>query len=315
VKLTVAKNLNNISINGDAEGPATIEAKEAVAISGTEEAPIGIANANFIIANNFTLENAVIDASNLSSELITLSEEGNSTKNQDIWPEASTTEASVVNDVVVKNTWIKNLQKSLITEKSSWVVINLTIKNNIIQLANTNSYFIDFYSSTNSAFKNLYMDSNTIYNTKINKSQFVIRFNNASNAIKLFGTNKDPEADRFHWEITNNTLIGLFTNKDFGNNIPNNKCVTNIITNNILFNVYRLQKFIQGSQVRTYSDNYIWSDGTTTIDNTDKTTYCTEANPGFTAPTNALDLTAENGGLNLTPSGDAAKAGDPRWIK
>ena len=74
------------------------------------------------------------------------------------------------------------------------------------------------------------------------------------------------------------------------------------------------------------SGNFIFGSATQSNDYTEKSkevggvtykwTIATKLDDApFTVPTAALDLTKANGGLNLTPSGDAAAAGDPRWIK
>lgn len=279
----------------------------------------------FEIQNGFTMRNLRIDcgASNGTGLIMCSNTPDEDVPfNESMYPEATTKGSYLISEPVeVKNCMLKDMKKALISVASEkgWVITTLTIMNNIIQMDSEKYYFLDFYGngSKSSAFKELLIQNNTIYNIKANSSQFVIRFANASNAIKLFGTNSNPEKGRFNWQISNNTIIGVFTGKDFGNNIPNNACVTNIMTGNIFFNVYRLQKFIQNNQTRTYYNNYIWSDGTTTIDGTDKSTYCTEMDPGFTAPTTSLDLTQPNGGLNLIPTGEVfiSGSGDPRWLK
>jgi hypothetical protein len=282
--------------------------------------------AMFQIQNGFTLRNLRIDCAGVTSIGLVIcsnTPDENVPLNESKYTSAGTKGSYLITEPVeIKNCMIKDLKKALIAtgEDKGWVMDALTIMNNIIQMDNETDYFLNFYGgsvSRNSAFKELLIQNNTILNLKANTKQFVIRYGNASNAIKLFGTNTNPEAGRFKWQISNNTLVGVFTGKDFGNNIPNNACVTNIMTDNIFFNVYRLQKFIQGNQNRTYYNNYIWSDGTTNIDATDKSTYCSEKDPGFIAPTASIDLKKVNGGLDLKPSGEVltSGAGDPRWLK
>lgn len=283
--------------------------------------------AMFQIQNGFVLRNLRIDCEGVTSLgmiICSNTPDENIPFNESMFPEAGTKGSYLISEpVAIRNCMIKDLNKALVAtgESHGWAMLSLTIMNNIIQLNNEKDYFLNFYGSgsgsRNNAFKELLIQNNTIYNLAVNSSQFVIRYGNASNAVKLFGTNSNPEAGRFKWSITNNTFIGLFAKKDFGNNIPNNGCVNMIMTDNIFFNVYRLQKFIQGNQSRTYYNNYIWSDGTTTIDTTDKSTYAKEMDPGFVAPTTSLDLTQKNGGLDLTPSGEVltASSGDPRWLK
>lgn len=288
-------------------------------ITATEES-----KAAFVVQNGFTLKYLNLDWTASSAKgLIMFSEtpSENVPLNETIWENAATKGSNtIMTPVVMNNCRVRGLKNAVIAvgqNANGWVAVNVSLVNNIIQLDNSNSYFLDFYGSSNkSAFKNLSITNNTIYNLQQNSSQFAIRFSNASNAVKLFGTNSNPEANRFVSQISHNTLINLFTGKDFANNIPNNACFSNILTDNIFFNVYRLQKYILGNQTRTYSNNIIWSDGTTTIDATDKSTYCIEADPGFAAPLEPLDFSLANGGLNLIPSGLAAeqRSGDPRWL-
>ena len=283
-------------------------------------------HALFLIQNGLTLRNLRIDCGeSTETGLIVCSNNPaeNIPLNESKYSSATTKGSYLIEEPVeVRNCMIKDMKKALIHtgQDKGWVIESLNIINNIIQMDNEKDYFLNFYGGSefrNSAFKEMLMKNNTIYNLKENSSQFVIRFGNASNAVKLFGTNSNPEVGRFKWQIQNNTMVGVFAKKDFGNNIPNNVCVINIITDNIFYNTYRLQKFIQGNQTRTYYNNYIWSDGTTVIDTTDKETYCTEADPGFVAPTTSLDLTQKNGGIDLAPTGIVltSGSGDPRWLK
>ena len=282
----------------------------------------------FLIQNGLTLRNLRIDCTESNATgLIVCSNKPDENKipvNETKYPNAGTKGSYLISEPVeIRNCMVKNLKRALIHtgEDKGWVMESLNIINNIIQMDNEKDYFLNFYgsgsASRNSAFKVMLMQNNTIYNLQNNSSQFAIRFGNASNAVKLFGTNSNPEVGRFNWQIRNNTIVGVFTNKDFANNIPNNTCVINIITDNIFYNVWRLQKYILGNQTKTYYNNFIWSDGTTTIDATDKGTYCKEMDPGFLAPTTSLDLTQKNGGINLTPTGTVftSGSGDPRWLQ
>ena len=213
---------------------------------------------------------------------------------------------------------IKDLKRALIasSEKSAWCLLTLTIMNNIIQMDNEKDYFLNFYGSgKSSAFKELLIQNNTIYNLQENSSQFAIRFSNASNAIKLFGTNSNPEVGRFKWRISNNTIMRVFTGKAFGNNLPNNACVINIITDNILIDDLQIEKYALGNQTKTAYNNYLF--GIISNVSASDAKFGTVMDPGIVPPTTSLDLTQKNGGLNLTPSGEVftSGAGDPRWLK
>jgi len=281
VKITLGKNLNNVSINGNAEAPATIEATETVGICGTEDSPIGIANAKFVIADNLALENAVIDATAIADPLIALSAEGGKVKNQDVYTDA---------------------------DGQDWALVSFIIENSIIQLDNKDKNFIAFDATANNkgAIKNISITNSTIYNINETSSAYFIRFANTSNAAKAFGTNNGTST--YDWVFTNNTLINTFKGKNFGNNTVNNAKTNITMTGNIYVDVNNISKFAQGNCTKVIENNFGFGQGQEASMSTKL-----EAAP-FTVPTNALDLTAENGGLNLTPSGDAAKAGDPRWI-
>lgn len=282
--------------------------------------------AAFIVQHGFTLKYLNLDWTESTSKgIILLSEtpndsiEGGVPLNETIWTNADTKGSYVIQEpVTVRGCMIRNMKKALISvgQNNGWVVVNMNVIDNIIQMANSDSYLLDFYGGgKSSAFKNLTMQNNTIYNLEANTTQFAIRFGNASNAIKLFGKNSGAENGRFVWNISNNTILRTMTGKGFGNNIPNNPCVNNIMRNNIFVDVFQLQKYIQGNQERDYANNVIWGVDIN-IDSTDKTTYCEEADPGFTVPTEPLDFTLPNGGIDLTPSGRAIelRSGDSRWL-
>lgn len=309
VKITLGKNLNNVSINGNAEAPATIEATETVGICGTEDSPIGIANAKFVIADNLALENAVIDATAIADPLIALSAEGGKVKNQDVYTDAAATDFNLLGEVAIKNVMIKNLKNSIIsTNGQDWALVSFIIENSIIQLDNKDKNFIAFDATANNkgVIKNISITNSTIYNINETSSAFFIRFANASNAAKAFGTNNGTST--YDWVFTNNTLINTFKGKNFGNNTVNNSKTNITMTGNIYVDVKNISKFAQGNCTKVIENNFGFGEGQEASMSTKL-----EASP-FTVPTNALDLTAENGGLNLTPSGDAAKAGDPRWF-
>jgi hypothetical protein len=236
--------------------------------------------------------------------------------NQDVW--------LLQDAITVKGCMIKNLATPIFdVQDYNWGIDELTIEDNIIQMNNNGNEFIklDRNARNNqgkSIIKVINIEKNTIYNLKDNNSTFFIKGSSASNTQtqKVYGQDKDSFSGFYSWTFSQNTLIKAFNKKAFANNTPNIKSQKITFNDNILLDVLQFQKIMGGSCEKIYSKdkNFIFGKGIT-IDNTDKGTYCTESDPGFTAPTAAIDLTKENGGLNLTPSGAAAAAGDPRWIK
>ena len=265
---------------------------------------------------------AGIDATDLDEPLIALTAGTTTPKNQDKYTDAAVKDFNLLDEITINNVMIKNLKKAIVTTNGqAWAVENLNITNSIIQLDNENDYFINFYDAADNkaAIKNLNIQNNTIYNLKENKSGYTIRFRNASNAQGAFGTKNGTST--YDYTISNNTIIRTMTGKDFANNMVNNAKVTLKMQNNIFYDVYRLYQFVQGNQMSTTTDNFIYYDVTSPQANdytrTDKqgNPYTTKLDAApFDVPTAALDLTKADGGLKLTPKGDASKVGDPRWL-
>ena len=318
INLTEALDLSGkkVSIIGDQEKPATI-----------------IAKAGFIVTTKgFSLENVNIDATDLEKGLIQMGDTTDtgvhnkvvlkgvassySSINQDVW---------LLQDAIsVKGCMIKNLATPILdVQNYNWGIDELTIEDNIIQMNNNANEFIKLDNDARSnggksIIKVINIKKNTIYNLIDNNSRFFIKGSNASNTQtqKIYGEPNGSYTGFYSWTFSQNTLIKAFTKKAFANNTPNIKAQRMTFNDNILLDVLQFQK-IMGSNCEKIFDkatNFIYGKEIT-IDNTDKTTYCTESDPGFAAPTTALDFTKKNGGLNLKPSGDAKDAGDPRWLK
>lgn len=265
---------------------------------------------------------AGIDATDLDEPLIALTAGTTTPKNQDKYTDAATKDFNLLDEITINNVKIKNLKNCIVsTNGQDWAVENLNITNSIIQLDNDSYTFIRFDQTANNkgAIKNLNIQNNTIYNLKENNKGYFIRFANASNAAKAFGTNNGTST--YDYNISNNTIIRTMTAKDFANNMVNNSKVTLKLQNNIFYDVYRLYQFVQGNQMSTTTDNYIYYDVTAPQSN-DQSRKDKQGNPyttklesaPFDIPTAALDLSKADGGLNLTPKGDASKVGDPRWL-
>ena len=325
VKTTAGKKL--VVRSADKKAPATITTK-------------GLSEKNmFEINSSIVLQDLKIDASELvkKSIITTGTIPGTSKTNNDLYFSAEyaakvlaneqktvtkmDADAYILDEITVENCMIKGVNVNLIFNGSTvWAVEELNVKNNIIQLDDALYTFIRLH-----AVKDLNIIGNTIYNLKETGLKengkdlgdtYIFRQSNASNAAKYYGINNKPNDNAsLKWVVKDNTFIRTFTGKDFANNVTNNKAVTITLKNNVLYDVYRFNKFVGGNMNKDFdkTTNFIYGDKVT-IDNTDKGTYCTLLTSApFEIPTEALDLTKENGGLNLKPVG--ATTGDPRWLK
>ena len=295
-----------LTIVSDPEDPATI-----------------IAKAGFVVSDNFTLKDVKIDAAEVTTPFIALNPEGGKVKNQDVYTDAQTKDFYLLGEIAIENVMIKDLKNALVSSNGQdWALVSLIIENSIIQLDNKDkNTLIAFDATKNSkgAIKNIKIQKNTIYNLQENNSKYFIRFANASNAAKAFGTNNGTST--YDWNISNNTIIRTMTAKDFGNNMVNNAKVTSTFNNNLLYDVFRVYQYLQNNQVRETVGNFIFYKVTSPQSN-DQSRKDSNGNPyttvletaPFEVPTTSLDLTKKNGGLNLTPSGEASATGDPRWL-
>ena len=115
------------------------------------------------------------------------------------------------------------------------------------------------------------------------------------------------------------------SDKEFGNNTPNAASYTITFNNNICYDTWRLQKFIQGNNTLNVNiaTNTVWGIKNK-VDDTDKTRCATEED-AFGCNDNAdklnsmlkpLDLNAPNGGVNFKANGPISSTiGDPRWLQ
>ncbi len=269
------------------------------------------AETNFVINDNITLKDVKIDATALTSPLIALSAtpaEGTK-KNQAVYTDAAATDLNLLNAVAVENVMVKNLKAQFISNNgAAWALENFSLTKSIIQLDATGKNFIAFDAGGTTSIKNITISENTIYNINETSNAYFIRFNNASNAAKAFGTSNGTST--YDYKLTKNTIINTFKAQNFGNNTPNNGKVTIEATQNIFADVKNISKFVQGNCTKTVEKNVGWGAG-------QEATISDAIPAAFTAPTTALDLTAENGGIDLKVGAStlAAKneAGDPRW--
>nr|MBP7473176.1 DUF4957 domain-containing protein [Prevotella sp.] len=232
--------------------------------------------------------------------------------------------------IILQECMFKNVSRCLFyTGACAWGVNDFRINNCIVQLNNDGTKFsngavICAYSSTssfegaqswNGLVKSITIKNSTIYNIKDNSKNRMIRFL-TNNPSKIYST-ADGSAT-----ITNCTFSKTMSKKEFANNTPNRNDYSITFMNNVCYDVYRLQKFIQGNNTScsTYNVdpayNTIWGISES-VDATDKTRCATEEDPGFdaTAVLQPLDLSQKNGGVNFKATGTISSTiGDPRWL-
>ena len=303
--------------------PITVPLGKQLVIYGRNHTLTLGSGTNFVIQDGITLKNLKIDATALTKPLIAMGDttgtgkhnkvlfkgvEGYSNINQNAW--------ILEQPVTIENCMIKELATPIYdANKFAWALNELNIRKSIIQMNNDAKSFINMDGAGCAIVKVMNITENTIYNLKDNESKYFIKGSNASNTQpkKIYGT---TAAGTYVWTIANNTMVKTFSKKDFANSTPTINTVTIAMKSNVFLDVYRLQKLF-GNCVKDYEKNIIWANEIT-LDNTDKSTYCTEANPGFKAPTTALDLTQRKGGIDLYVSGSSKAAeyesGDPRWL-
>lgn len=228
------------------------------------------------------------------------------------------------NPIIIQECMFKNVPMGLFyTGVNAWAVEDVRIMDCIVQLDNDGTKFgdaavIGTYSSTsyyeggsqwNGAVRNITIKNSTIYNIKSNSKNRMIRF--LSNQMGRIYTTQNGSAT-----IENCTFSKTFDDKEFANNTPNRSEYVITFNNNICYDVFRLQKFMQGNNTLNVNvtSNTIWGIKNA-VDGTDKTRCATEEDPLFEGdPLQALDLTKENGGVNFKAHGAISSGiGDPRW--
>lgn len=228
------------------------------------------------------------------------------------------------NPVIIQECMFKNIPMGLFyTGDNAWGVEDVRVMDCIVQLDNDGTKFgdaaiIGTYSSTsyyeggqqwNGVVRNVTLKNSTFYNIKDNSKNRVIRFlSNKMSRIYTTGTGSAT--------IENCTFSKTFNDKEFANNTPNESVYTITFNNNICYDTWRLQKFIQGNCTLNVNpaSNTIWGIKNP-VDATDKTRCATEEDPLFEGDVlQPLDLTKENGGVNFKARGAISSTiGDPRW--
>ena len=228
--------------------------------------------------------------------------------------------------IIIQDCAFKNVIDGLFSVgQCSWGIADVRVMNSVVQMRNdgkknSNGAIICGFSNGFKApsgkqfyyggIKNIMIKNSTIYNTVAgNGKNRMFRFNN-KDLDRVF-----PTADG-SCNMTDNTFIRVYDKKEFGNNTPNRKEYVITYDNNIFYDCYRLQKFIQGNCTLEYHQdkNTVWGIAYE-VDGTDKGKLATEENPGFIDDTKKeLDFTLSNYGINFAASGSISSTiGDPRW--
>ena len=194
----------------------------------------------------------------------------------------------------------------------------------IIQECNIKNLQNSLLYGATGTIKDMTIKNSTFYNLVKNSSAYFIRYQNNSQPWKYFGKSDNTSTHI----ISNNTFCKTFSNKDFGNNIPNDKTsMTQKVEYNIFYDVYRLYQYLQSNNKKSTVGNTIWGvDGGTPNGNDtggrkddNGNPFATLEDPAFVGPfLQELDLLKTNGGVDFEPKGAEAvknKGGDPRWYK
>ncbi len=234
------------------------------------------------------------------------------------------------NPIVIQECWFRQVNQCLIyVGDVAWSFADVRILDCIVQLCNDGTkngdaavisgytrkgYWKDDTGASTkwrSGIRNITVKNSTLYNTKENSKNRMIRFN--GNDLSKVWDSKYGSAT-----FENCTMSYIMTNKEFANNTPNTKEYTITFNNNVCLDCWRLQKFIQGNNTKVVdkTTNALWGGVNNPVDNTDKSNYGTEEEFSFVGDhLQPLDLNAENGGVNFKATGAlSSTVGDPRWL-
>ena len=242
----------------------------------------------------------------------------------------------IIDPIIIENCRFRQVKGALFhtSKNDAWGPTDVRVLNCVVQLDNDGTKAGDLAvigcynsgcwylgkQSWRGAIRHITVKNSTIWNIKQNSKNRFIRFQN-NDLAKCFDT-ADGTAT-----LENNTLIQVMTGKEFANNTPNKDTYPIIFKGNVVYDCYRLQKFMQ-SDGRVNSDAKTTNALTavnTTLDNTDKTRCGVEESFTFDAAMISkgdglvdakLDLDKEDGGVNFKAVGGtlAPTIGDPRWL-
>ena len=287
-----------LTITTDAEKPATI-----------------IAQVGFTTNTNITIENVIIDASNIGNALFNFTAPTEKVQKLD----GTQSNYGWLKNVSINGVTIKGLAKSLVNNAGGNVFFEkFTINNSVIEIAkNSNSLF---------AFANGYAGEFELTNSTIWSKEGHTGF-----FFQAQGRPKDATGST-SWAIKNCTLYQIAVGKKMNNNnsgIKGQSTTTMILTNSILVNVgsskgNEINGWLWGqnsaSPVRTYENNTYWSVATAEAEAAAVAGWTDNTKTGYDASETALTTDpgfkdAANGDFTPTGADQLAKqTGDPRWF-
>lgn len=228
--------------------------------------------------------------------------------------------------IIISECAFKNVPSCLFSVGNcSWGIADVRVLNSVVQLDNNGSknsngavicgYSSGFVAPSGGQFwyggiKNITIKNSTIYNIASNSKNRTFRFNN-KDLDRVWSTASGS------CTMMDNTFVRVMDKKEFGNNTPNTNAYKITYDNNIFYDCFRLQKFIQGNCTKEFhqDQNTVWGIANS-VDNTDKGSLATEEDAGINIDETmkALDFTKPNYGINFAATGTISSTiGDPRW--
>lgn len=242
----------------------------------------------------------------------------------------------IIDPIIIENCRFRQVKGALFhtSKNDAWGPTDVRVLNSVVQLDNDgsrdgNGAVIGCYNGNcwylgtqtwRGAIRHITVKNSTFWNIKENSKNRFIRFIN-NDLAKVFDSAQGSAT------LENNTLIQVMTGKEFANNTPNKDTYPIIFKGNVVYDCFRLQKFMQ-------SDGRVNGDAKTSnalcavntqLDGTDKTRCGVEESFTFDAAMMSqgggfvdakLDLDKEDGGVNFKAIGGtlAPTIGDPRWL-
>ncbi len=234
---------------------------------------------------------------------------------------------AVEDPIYFAHCWFKNIPEALVHDNGTQVAWwYLTITDCICQINNgTKSTPFLCLENKGRGIKNLDINNSTIYNVQDNNKAYFIRFyvsSSNSNPEKVYG-NKTSYYSSQNWNFSHCTFSKNYSGQKWVNNISGNHMMLNI-DHCIFYDVCQAGRRISMGN-KTYKFNFLWSlqagdNGKSDANYKDDSgaPFASTYDPQFQgSPTQELDLTKPNGGINFTPGEYEVlsnRGGDSRWL-
>lgn len=234
---------------------------------------------------------------------------------------------AVEDPVYFAHCWFKNIPRAFVHDNGTGVAWwHLTITDCICQINNA-TYSTPFLCLENAGrgIKNLDINNSTIYNVQDNYKAYFIRFyisSSNSNPEKVYGNTTSYYSSQ-NWNFSHCTFSKNYSGQKWVNNISGNHMALNI-DHCIFYDVYQAGRRISMGN-KTYSFNFLYSLHASDNGKSDAAykddggaPFASFYDPQFLgSPTQELDLTQPNGGINFTPGEYEIltnRGGDERWL-